>query len=108
LLEALAWHTGGQGRVQHAQELLQQDRHDAREHAADREVDLAFTDQAQHELAAIDLALQRLEAGGYGCCEDCGGPIALGRLQVQPQAGRCIACERAHERRHGGILASTL
>ncbi len=108
LLEALALHTGGQSRVQHAREVLLQDADDAREHAADREVDLAFTDQARQELAAIGRALQRLEAGDYGACEDCGGPIALGRLQVQPQALRCIACEREHERQHGGVPVSTL
>lgn len=98
-------------RVQHAHELLQQGSDDLREHAADREVDLAFTDQERLELAAIGQALQRLEAGAagdYGLCEDCGAAIAFERLQVQPQALRCIGCETLRERRGGRSAAGTL
>ena len=111
LLDSLALHTGGESRAQHARELLQQDSDDAREHAADREVDLAFTDQERLELAAIGQALQRLEAGAagdYGLCDDCGAAIAFERLQVQPQALRCIGCAGEREARSGGIGAATL
>lgn len=111
LLDSLALHTGGASRAQHAHELLQQGSDDLREHAADREVDLAFTDQERLELAAIGQALQRLEAGAagdYGLCEDCGAAIAFERLQVQPQALRCIGCETLRERRGGRSAAGTL
>jgi len=43
-------------------------------------------------------ALQRLDAGVYGDCVDCGQPIALERLRVQPAAERCAACQAARER----------
>lgn len=105
LLDSLALHTGGASRTQHAREVLQQDGDDAPARAADREVDLAFTDQERLELAAIGQALQRLEAGAagdYGLCDDCGAAIAFERLQVQPQALRCIGCEQARETRAGG------
>ncbi|HWH74491.1 MAG TPA: TraR/DksA family transcriptional regulator [Methylibium sp.] len=50
------------------------------------------------ELAQVQAALQRLDAGVYGDCVDCGQPIALERLRVQPAAERCAACQAARER----------
>ena len=82
--------------------MLQQDGDDAPARAADREVDLAFTDQERLELADIGLALQRLDGDDYGLCVDCGEAIAFERLRVQPQALRCIGCEQARETRAGG------
>ncbi|MES2992487.1 MAG: TraR/DksA family transcriptional regulator [Pseudomonadota bacterium] len=49
------------------------------------------------ELASVVAALQRLDAGTYGGCTDCGEPIPAERLQVQPAASRCAACQAAHE-----------
>jgi DnaK suppressor protein len=47
---------------------------------------------ARHHLAEIDAAEARLEAGTYGTCEDCGEPIAEGRLEARPVARTCIRC----------------
>lgn len=44
------------------------------------------------EMAAIRLALQRLEAGGYGICASCGRDIAPARLKALPTAMLCIGC----------------
>jgi RNA polymerase-binding protein DksA len=49
------------------------------------------------ELAQVEAALRRIEAGGYGTCIDCGGAIPLQRLLVQPSALRCAACQMARE-----------
>jgi DnaK suppressor protein len=49
------------------------------------------------EQALVEAALRRLDQGGYGDCQDCGEPIALARLKVQPAAGRCAACQAVHE-----------
>jgi RNA polymerase-binding transcription factor DksA len=51
------------------------------------------------ELQAVVAALDRLEAGRYGDCADCGEPIGLERLRVQPAAERCAHCQQAHEHR---------
>jgi len=52
------------------------------------------------ELAQIESALQRLDAGTYGDCIDCGNVIAPARLRVQPAALRCAACQvKAESRR---------
>ena len=50
------------------------------------------------ELAQVEAALHRLDSGTYGDCADCGEPIPLRRLQVQPAAPRCAPCQGAFER----------
>jgi DnaK suppressor protein len=45
---------------------------------------------ARHE-AVVD-ALRRLEAGTYGICVSCQGPIPYGRLAVMPEATHCVPC----------------
>lgn len=93
-----AQHNGGVSRAEHARELLLQDGDDAPQRDADREVDLAITDRELAELGAVSQALQRLATGDYGRCSDCDAEIPFARLQVEPQALRCVACESRHER----------
>ena len=57
-----------------------------RQHAA------ALLEAAREQLAAIDAALGRLEAGRYGGCERCGQPIGSDRLAARPTALTCIRC----------------
>jgi DnaK suppressor protein len=47
---------------------------------------------AARELAEIDDAVQRWEAGSYGVCVDCGRGIPIARLRVRPFATRCVSC----------------
>jgi DnaK suppressor protein len=54
----------------------------------------ALLDQAERQLAELDAAVARVDAGGYGRCESCGGAIAAERLLVRPAATRCITCAR--------------
>jgi len=54
------------------------------------------------ELRMIDSALQRINAGTYGECVDCGQPIPLARLQAEPTAERCIKCQELFEKTHVG------
>lgn len=49
------------------------------------------------ELEQVEAALKRLDDGVYGDCSACGEPIALQRLQVQPAAPRCAACQADFE-----------
>ncbi|NDY92964.1 TraR/DksA family transcriptional regulator [Ideonella livida] len=87
----------GQDRVAYATELLLQDGDDAPQRDADREVALARADRERQELGHIEQALMRLDHPGFGLCTDCGEPIALARLQAEPWALRCVACESARE-----------
>ena len=64
------------------------------------EDDLAFVllQMKSHTLNRIDVALQRLDEGSYGCCIDCAEAIAPSRLQALPFAVRCRHCEERRER----------
>jgi DnaK suppressor protein len=42
----------------------------------------------------LERALAKLEEGSYGRCDNCGGPIAPGRLEVAPESALCIECAR--------------
>ena len=56
--------------------------------------DLALRDRADQQLALVDEALARLEAGTFGTCVRCGKRIARERLEALPWAARCIDCQR--------------
>lgn len=60
--------------------------------AFERQHIAALLDQASRQLAAVDTAIVRLEAGQYGQCEQCGQPIAPARLAARPTATTCIRC----------------
>ena len=49
-------------------------------------------------LREVEDALARVADGTYGRCTDCGGAIAAARLEVLPEAARCITCQRAVDR----------
>ena len=40
----------------------------------------------------ITAALARIEEDEFGFCEDCGEEIALGRLELDPTAPKCVSC----------------
>ncbi len=55
----------------------------------------ALLEQARERLAELDRALLTLETRGpsaYASCENCGRPIAAGRLEARPSARTCIDC----------------
>lgn len=41
-------------------------------------------------LEEVRHAIARIDAGGYGRCEECGEPIPEGRLEARPWATRCV------------------
>lgn len=47
---------------------------------------------AAEELSDIQRARERLRAGDYGVCVDCGRAIPGARLEVRPTAQRCVGC----------------
>jgi len=50
-------------------------------------------------------ALERIRNGNYGICSDCGKKISPARLQIKPEAQRCIACQEQYEARAGTRMA---
>jgi DnaK suppressor protein len=62
------------------------------------DLDAALVEIRGEMLEDIDEALERLEAGTYGTCVDCAGPIPPIRLRALPAAERCRPCEESRER----------
>lgn len=60
----------------------------AQSEAADYTLSLLL-DQQRRELDLIDAAFQRIDAGTFGICVDCGRRISQERLRVMPYAIRC-------------------
>ena len=64
----------------------------------DRELDYTLEENSGHVLSEIEAALQRIEAGTYGICTNCGKQIPEERLEALPWATLCIDCQRQRER----------
>lgn len=64
----------------------------------DRALELRTRDRARKLIAKIDQALQRIESGTYGFCEETGEPIGLKRLEARPIATLSIEAQERHER----------
>ena len=52
----------------------------------------ALSGSLTDSLREVEDALTKLDAGSYGKCESCGGPIPEARLEAKPAARLCIAC----------------
>ncbi|RBM07680.1 RNA polymerase-binding protein DksA [Novacetimonas cocois] len=64
----------------------------------DRALELRTRDRARKLISKINQALQRIEAGTYGYCEETGEPIGLKRLEARPIATLSIEAQERHER----------
>jgi RNA polymerase-binding protein DksA len=83
-----------------AAQLTPQEVHDQKDDAAERAseaIDDAERARDAAELTRVQAALRRLDNGTYGDCLDCGEPVGLERLRVQPAAERCAGCQAAFE-----------
>jgi DnaK suppressor protein len=64
----------------------------------DRALELRTRDRARKLINKIDQALERIENGTYGYCEETGEPIGLRRLDARPIATLSIEAQERHER----------
>ncbi len=62
------------------------------------ETQLSLLGPKRQELEAIEAALQRLENGNYGLCENCGLPIEPRRLEIMPETPLCRNCQQMREK----------
>lgn len=86
--------------LQHLQEggLQEPDIADRASAETDRALELRTRDRARKLIAKIDAALQRIEDGTYGFCEETHEPIGLKRLEARPIATLSIEAQERHER----------
>ena len=67
--------------------------------AFERDQEMTLLANARDMLFQTRHALDRIDAGTYGTCENCGGPIGKARLQAFPRATLCVTCKQRQERR---------
>jgi DnaK suppressor protein len=65
---------------------------------ADRSLELRTRDRQRKLISKIDEAMERIDEGNYGYCEETGEPIALRRLEARPIATLSIEAQERHER----------
>ncbi len=70
--------------------------------AFEQELTLGLLGNEEEVLQQIDAALQRIENGSYGKCEECGRAIAKVRLDAIPYAALCVRCASQHENGRAG------
>lgn len=64
----------------------------------DRSLELRTRDRERKLISKIDAALQRIEDGTYGFCEETNEPIGLKRLEARPIATLSLEAQERHER----------
>ena len=86
--------------LQHLKEesLLKPDLTDRASLETDTAIELRTRDRERKLISKIDAALQRIEDGSYGYCEDTDEPIGVKRLEARPIATLCLEAQERHER----------
>jgi DnaK suppressor protein len=63
-----------------------------------REMDATIGEQMERRLEDVERALEKVEEGSYGVCDDTGEEIAKGRLEAVPEAIRTVEAQQSFER----------
>lgn len=86
--------------LQHLQEesLQAPDIADRASAETERSVELRTRDRERKLISKIGEALQRINEGTYGYCEETGEPIGLSRLEARPIATLSLEAQERHER----------
>ncbi len=71
----------------------------------EREKDLGLSQHEMNRLFQVERALSHFADGTYGTCERCQQPIEAARLEAEPAALNCIACQRAIDEPLRDVLA---
>lgn len=94
------------GTISHSERNLQSgeghhlaDMEDLASDASDEATAFEILEIERRELDQIERALEALEEGTYGACEECGDSIGKDRLRALPFATMCIDCKREAESR---------
>ena len=64
----------------------------------DRSFELRTRDRERKLINKIDAALQRIEDGSYGYCDETGEPISIKRLEARPVATLSLEAQEMHEK----------
>jgi len=64
----------------------------------EKNYELRIRDRERRLILKMKEAIQRIDNGTYGICEDCGEEISEKRLIARPVAIQCIACKTKQEK----------
>ncbi len=65
---------------------------------AERNFELRIRDRERKLIGKIKEALERLEDGSFGICDECGEDISNERLKARPVTTLCIDCKKKQEK----------
>lgn len=84
-------------RAEEEADLSQNDSGDMSHSLHTRQVDATVEAQIDQRLTQVDRALQKVEEGTYGFCDDTGEEIARKRLEFIPEATRTVEAQNEHD-----------
>jgi DnaK suppressor protein len=64
----------------------------------DENIDYTLLNMQIERLREVEDALDRLEEGTYGLCEECGAAVNLERLKILPFTTYCVQCQERREK----------
>jgi len=74
--------------------VLNPDRADLAQDYALHERQQTIFQRLQDQFDQVQAALQRIEVGSFGKCENCGKSISTDRLEALPYASMCMDCQQ--------------
>lgn len=86
LIEAVPEKAGAAGDLSHVPT------HNADRESEDIDNEMSLIHNEEAILADVQGALERIEEGTFGTCDECGGKIAEARLEALPYTPYCIDC----------------
>jgi DnaK suppressor protein len=87
-----------QFRAEEEEDLTEHDSGDLSQSLFTREMDATVEQTMEKRLQFVDRALQKIEEGTYGICDDTGEPIPRGRLEAMPEAMYTVEAQQRRER----------
>lgn len=84
-------------RAEEEEDLSQNDSGDMSHSLHTRQVDATVEAQIDQRLTQVDRALQKVEEGTYGVCDDTGEEISRKRLEFIPEATRTVEAQKEHD-----------
>ena len=85
-------------RSEEEQDFTEHDSGDRSQSLFTREIDATVEQTLEKRLQYVERALQKIEEGTYGICDDTGEPIPRGRLEAVPEAIYTLEAQQRRER----------
>ena len=85
-------------RAEEEEDFTQHDSGDRSQSLFTREMDATVEQTIERRVRNVERALQKIEEGSYGICDDTGEPIPSGRLEAVPEAIYTVEAQQRHER----------